>query len=108
MMRSSEPTIGTSSTFCPRAARRFRHHSARVIRMPHAFARRRLASFNSSVPGLSIVTAAHMGGGRHHLERTAALAIDAFPDPLRRANLLISPMHFMARDRPALFRCGHR
>ncbi len=52
--------------------------SARVIRMPHAFARRRLASFNSSVPGLSIVTAAHMGGGRHHLERTAALAIDAF------------------------------
>jgi protoporphyrinogen oxidase len=52
--------------------------SARVMRMPHAFARRRLESFNSSVPGLSIVNAAHMGGGRHHLERTAALALSAF------------------------------
>lgn len=52
--------------------------SARVMRMPHAFARRRLESFTSSIPGLSIVNAAHMGGGRHHLERTAALAITAF------------------------------
>lgn len=52
--------------------------SARVIRMPHAFARRRLESFTSSIPGLSIVNSAHMGRGRHHMERTAALAINAF------------------------------
>jgi phytoene dehydrogenase-like protein len=52
--------------------------SARVTRTPHAFARRRLESFTSSVPGLSIVNAAHMGSGRHHLERTAALAVSAF------------------------------
>ncbi len=52
--------------------------SARVMRMPHAFAQGRLDSFTSSVPGLSIVNAAHMGGGRHHLERTAALALTAF------------------------------
>jgi protoporphyrinogen oxidase len=52
--------------------------SARVMRMPHAFARRRLESFTSSIPGLSIVNAAHMGGGRHHLERTAVLAGSAF------------------------------
>jgi protoporphyrinogen oxidase len=52
--------------------------SARVVRMPDAFARRRLESFTSSVPGLSIVGAAHMGGGRHHLERTAVLAVNAF------------------------------
>jgi protoporphyrinogen oxidase len=51
---------------------------ARVIRTPYAFARRHLSSFTSSVPGLSIVNAAHMGGGRHHLERTAALATTAF------------------------------
>ncbi len=52
--------------------------SARVIRMPHAFAHRQLASFSSSIPGLSIVNAAHMSGGRHHLERTAALATTVF------------------------------
>jgi protoporphyrinogen oxidase len=52
--------------------------TARVIRTPHAFARRRLASFTSSVPGLSIVNAAHLAGGRHHLERTAALATAVF------------------------------
>lgn len=52
--------------------------SARVIRMPHAFAQRRLPSFTTSIPGLSIVNAAHMGGGRHHLERTAALATTVF------------------------------
>jgi protoporphyrinogen oxidase len=52
--------------------------SARVLRMPHAFARSRLESFTSSIPGLSIVNAAHMGGGRHHLERTAVLAGSAF------------------------------
>lgn len=52
--------------------------SARVTRMPHAFACRRLESFSGSVPGLSIVNAAHMAAGRHHLERTAALAVEAF------------------------------
>jgi protoporphyrinogen oxidase len=52
--------------------------SARVVRMPHAFAQRRLPAFTSSLPGLSVVNAAHMGGGRHHLERTAALANTAF------------------------------
>ncbi len=52
--------------------------SARVVRMPHAFARAQLPSFTSSIPGLSIVNAAHMGSGRHHLERTAALATSAF------------------------------
>ncbi len=52
--------------------------SARVVRIPHAFAQRRLASFTSSIAGLSIVNAAHMNGGRHHLERTAALATKVF------------------------------
>jgi hypothetical protein len=52
--------------------------SARVMRMPHAFAENRQPSFTSSIPGLSVVNAAHMGGGRHHLERTAALATTAF------------------------------
>jgi protoporphyrinogen oxidase len=52
--------------------------SARVVRTPHAFAQRQLPSFTSSIAGLSIVNAAHMGGGRHHLERTAALAVTAF------------------------------
>lgn len=52
--------------------------SARVMRMPHAFAQHQLSSFGSSIAGLSIVNAAHMGGGRHHLERTSALAITAF------------------------------
>jgi hypothetical protein len=46
--------------------------------MPHAFAQGQLPSFTSSIPGLSIVNAAHMGGGRHHLERTAALATNVF------------------------------
>jgi protoporphyrinogen oxidase len=56
--------------------------SARVVRMPHAFAQHRLNSFkvttSGSASGLSIVNAAHMGGGRHHLERTAALSVNAF------------------------------
>lgn len=51
---------------------------ARVVRTPHAFAQQRLETFSSSIPGLSIVNAAHMGGGRHHLERTAALANTVF------------------------------
>ncbi len=51
---------------------------ARVMRMHHAFAENRLPLFTSSVSGLSIVNAAHMGSGRHHLERTAALATSAF------------------------------
>ena len=52
--------------------------SARVIRSPHAFARNRLASFTSSIPGLSIVHAGHMANGRNHLDRTAALAMNVF------------------------------
>jgi protoporphyrinogen oxidase len=52
--------------------------SARVVRMPHAFAHDRRQSFTSSVQGLAVVNAAHMGGGRHHLERTAALATNVF------------------------------
>jgi hypothetical protein len=52
--------------------------SARVIRSPHAFARNRLTSFASSIPGLSILNAAHMGNGRNHLDRTAALAMNVF------------------------------
>lgn len=52
--------------------------SARVVRMPHAFAQRHLPTFTSDIAGLSIVGAAHMEGGRHHLERTAALAVKAF------------------------------
>lgn len=51
---------------------------ARVVRMRHAFAQHRLRTFGSSIPGLSIVNAAHMGSGRHHLERTAALANTVF------------------------------
>jgi protoporphyrinogen oxidase len=52
--------------------------SARVVRMPHAFAQRQEPTFKTSIAGLSIVNAAHMGGGRHHLERTAALATTVF------------------------------
>jgi protoporphyrinogen oxidase len=52
--------------------------SARAMRMPHAFAQDQLPSFKSSIPGLSIVNAAHMAGGRHHLERNAALATTVF------------------------------
>jgi protoporphyrinogen oxidase len=51
---------------------------ARVVRIPHAFAQRRLHAFTCSISGLSVVNAAHMGGGRHHLERTAALATTVF------------------------------
>jgi len=51
---------------------------ARVTRTPHAFARQSLGSFTSSIPGLSIVNAATMNGGRHHLDRTAAVAASAF------------------------------
>ena len=51
---------------------------ARVMRMPHAFAKEQLSSFSSSLDGLSIVNAAHMNNGRHHLERTASLATTAF------------------------------
>ncbi len=52
--------------------------SARVMRVPHAFAVRQVGSFSSSIPGLTIVNAAHMGTGRHHLERTASLATNVF------------------------------
>jgi protoporphyrinogen oxidase len=52
--------------------------SARVVRTPNAFSQRQLPSFTSSISGLSIVNAAHMGGGRHHLERTTALATSVF------------------------------
>jgi hypothetical protein len=51
---------------------------ARVTRIPHAFSRHSLGLFTSSIPGLSIVNAATMNGGRHHLERTAAVAASAF------------------------------
>lgn len=52
--------------------------SARVSRVPHAFAHHQFGSFSSSIPNLSIVNAAHMSTGRHHLERTASLATSVF------------------------------
>lgn len=52
--------------------------SARVIRAPNVFAQSRLSSLTSSIAGLSIINAAHMGNGRNHLDRTAALAMNAF------------------------------
>jgi protoporphyrinogen oxidase len=51
---------------------------ARVMRSPYAFARRSLPRFTTSIPGFSIVNAAHMGGGHHYSERTAALATTVF------------------------------
>jgi len=52
--------------------------NARVMRTPYAFARRQLPTFATSVPGFSIINSAHMGGGHHYSERTAALASSAF------------------------------
>ncbi len=52
--------------------------NARVIRSPHAFTHKQQPSFASSIPGLSVVNAAHMGSGRNHLDRSAALATRAF------------------------------